>query len=82
MSNICYLSFPDSNSGCMGDTQFHFRTKCCTKLAKIRTKYDDYFKDYNSKCLSLLQVNILPKKKIVSNNLINLGFFNQFDSIQ
>nr|XP_027206256.1 protein DENND6A-like [Dermatophagoides pteronyssinus] len=57
MSNICYLSFPDSNSGCMGDTQFHFRTKCCTKLAKIRTKYDDYFKDYNSKCLSLLQVD-------------------------
>jgi len=27
-SNICYLSFPDSNSGCMGDTQFHFRVRC------------------------------------------------------
>ncbi|XP_073969461.1 protein DENND6B [Rhodnius prolixus] len=24
-TNICYLAFPDSNSGCMGDTQFHFR---------------------------------------------------------
>nr|XP_033782665.1 protein DENND6A [Geotrypetes seraphini] len=24
-SNICYLSFPDSNSGCLGDTQFCFR---------------------------------------------------------
>lgn len=24
-SNICYLSFPDSNSGVLGDTQFHFR---------------------------------------------------------
>ncbi|XP_068197747.1 DENN/MADD domain containing 6Aa [Antennarius striatus] len=23
--NICYLSFPDSNSGCLGDTQFCFR---------------------------------------------------------
>jgi hypothetical protein len=22
---ICYLAFPDSNSGCMGDTKFHFR---------------------------------------------------------
>ncbi|XP_048580256.1 protein DENND6A [Nematostella vectensis] len=26
--NICYLSFPDSNSGCMGDTTFHFRIRC------------------------------------------------------
>ncbi|XP_064399646.1 protein DENND6A-like [Halichondria panicea] len=27
-SNVCYLSFPDSNSGCMGDTQFHYRIRC------------------------------------------------------
>nr|XP_039247890.1 protein DENND6A-like [Styela clava] len=26
-SNICYLSFPDSNSGCMGDTQYCFRIR-------------------------------------------------------
>lgn len=26
-SNICYLSFPDSNTGCMGDNQFHFRIR-------------------------------------------------------
>jgi hypothetical protein len=26
-SNICYMSFPDSNSGFLGDTQFHFRLK-------------------------------------------------------
>jgi hypothetical protein len=26
-ANICYLAFPDSNSGCMGDTQFHFRMR-------------------------------------------------------
>ncbi|XP_003747684.1 protein DENND6A [Galendromus occidentalis] len=25
--NICYLAFPDSNSACMGDTQFHFRIR-------------------------------------------------------
>uniref|UniRef100_A0A8D0ATC4 DENN/MADD domain containing 6Aa n=1 Tax=Sander lucioperca TaxID=283035 RepID=A0A8D0ATC4_SANLU len=25
LSYICYLSFPDSNSGCLGDTQFCFR---------------------------------------------------------
>lgn len=28
-SSICYLAFPDSNSGCMGDTQFHFRIRQC-----------------------------------------------------
>lgn len=27
-SNVCYLAFPDSNSGCMGDTQYHFRIRC------------------------------------------------------
>jgi hypothetical protein len=26
-SNICYMSFPDSNSGFLGDTQYHFRLK-------------------------------------------------------
>lgn len=26
-SNICYMSFPDSNSGVLGDTQYHFRYK-------------------------------------------------------
>uniref|UniRef100_A0A0K2TCP5 Protein FAM116Alike [Megachile rotundata] n=1 Tax=Lepeophtheirus salmonis TaxID=72036 RepID=A0A0K2TCP5_LEPSM len=25
--NICYLAFPDSNSGVMGDSQFHFRIR-------------------------------------------------------
>ncbi|XP_046841113.1 protein DENND6A-like, partial [Xenia sp. Carnegie-2017] len=25
--SICYSAFPDSNSGCMGDTQFHFRMR-------------------------------------------------------
>ncbi|XP_041347796.1 protein DENND6A-like [Gigantopelta aegis] len=28
-TSICYLSFPDSNSGCMGDTHFHFRIRQC-----------------------------------------------------
>jgi hypothetical protein len=26
-TNICYLAFPDSNSGIMGDIQFHFRIR-------------------------------------------------------
>ncbi|XP_060161653.1 protein DENND6B isoform X5 [Globicephala melas] len=28
-SSICYLSFPDSHSGCLGDTQFCFRIRQC-----------------------------------------------------
>ncbi|EDV25356.1 uncharacterized protein TRIADDRAFT_23603 [Trichoplax adhaerens] len=30
--NICYLSFPDSNSAAMGDTQFHFRIRSDRRL--------------------------------------------------
>ena len=26
-ANICYMAFPDSNSGFLGDTQYHFRLK-------------------------------------------------------
>lgn len=42
-SNICYLSFPDSNSGCMGDTQFHFRTRLCsTPKNDLNSLHDQY----------------------------------------
>lgn len=55
-SNICYLSFPDSNSGCMGDTQFHFRIrysysktdKLCSRVSKL----------YNKTCPPALQTDL------------------------
>lgn len=50
-SNICYLSFPDSNSGCMGDTQYFFRTRCSS------VKLPDYHDEYNGKCLPSLESN-------------------------
>ncbi|XP_001355132.3 protein DENND6B [Drosophila pseudoobscura] len=31
VSNICYMAFPDSNSGCMGDTKFHMRLRAISK---------------------------------------------------
>lgn len=31
-TNICYLSFPDSNSGFLGDSQYHFRFKLDSSL--------------------------------------------------
>lgn len=43
-TSICYLAFPDSNSGCMGDTQFHFRIRCspgsCQKSQLVQ-RYED-----------------------------------------
>lgn len=32
--NICYLAFPDSNSGCIGDTQFHIRLRVAPATKK------------------------------------------------
>lgn len=49
-SNICYLAFPDSNSGCMGDTQFHVRLRSRTSLSKSHV-------NYNSQCPVTLQAD-------------------------
>ncbi|XP_037086602.1 protein DENND6B-like [Pollicipes pollicipes] len=51
-SSVCYLAFPDSNSGCMGDTQFHFRlmrAECDGGLSAAQTRY-------NSECPPSLQI--------------------------
>ncbi|XP_017029228.1 protein DENND6B [Drosophila kikkawai] len=45
VSNICYMAFPDSNSGCMGDTKFHMRFRC-TKA----TTRQDTLQNYNAEC--------------------------------
>ncbi|GBP54413.1 Protein DENND6B [Eumeta japonica] len=39
--NICYLAFPDSNSGCMGDTQFHVRLRSRTPLTTRQKEYNE-----------------------------------------
>ncbi|XP_050414225.1 protein DENND6B isoform X2 [Patella vulgata] len=43
--NICYLSFPDSNSGCMGNTQFHFRIRQCPGRKPIVRSHHQYNRD-------------------------------------
>ncbi|XP_012944866.1 protein DENND6B isoform X3 [Aplysia californica] len=43
--NICYLSFPDSNSGCMGDTQFHFRIRQCPGRKSLMRAHSQYNRD-------------------------------------
>ncbi|KAK2194231.1 hypothetical protein NP493_1g03008 [Ridgeia piscesae] len=44
-TSICYLSFPDSNSGCMGDTQFHFRIRQCPGRKSLGPAMNDYNRD-------------------------------------
>jgi hypothetical protein len=51
--NICYLSFPDSNSGCMGDTQFHFRIRQCPGRKVLHASYTEY----NRSCPTALQTD-------------------------
>lgn len=51
-TNICYLAFPDSNSGCMGDTQFHMRIRQAPGRHPLRPEH----RAYNQKCPAYLQI--------------------------
>ncbi|XP_054575647.1 protein DENND6B isoform X2 [Eptesicus fuscus] len=42
-SSICYLSFPDSHSGCLGDTQFSFRIRQCGGRRSPRPPDDRHY---------------------------------------
>ncbi|XP_060885974.1 protein DENND6B [Labrus mixtus] len=44
-TSICYLSFPDSYSGCLGDTQFSFRLRQSVGRRAARTREDVYNRD-------------------------------------
>ncbi|XP_016067138.1 PREDICTED: protein DENND6B [Miniopterus natalensis] len=51
-SSICYLSFPDSHSGCLGDTQFSFRIRQC---GGQRSPWPSDDRHYNSEAPLSLQ---------------------------
>jgi len=51
-TSICYLAFPDSNSGCMGDTKFHFRFRQAS-IGEVNPA-SPYQKYNNSNPLALL----------------------------
>lgn len=53
ISNICYLAFPDSNSGCMGDTNFVVRLP----RSPNKTDLSQEHQKYNSCCPVALQIN-------------------------
>ncbi|XP_023282919.1 protein DENND6B-like [Seriola lalandi dorsalis] len=44
-TSICYLSFPDSYSGCLGDTQFSFRLRQSVGRRASRFRDDAYNRD-------------------------------------
>nr|XP_046235664.1 protein DENND6B isoform X1 [Scatophagus argus] len=44
-TSICYLSFPDSYSGCLGDTQFSFRLRQSVGRRASRFREDVYDRD-------------------------------------
>lgn len=44
-TSICYLSFPDSYSGCLGDTQFSFRMRQSVGRRGSRLRDDIYNRD-------------------------------------
>ncbi|XP_076578862.1 protein DENND6B isoform X1 [Chaetodon auriga] len=44
-TSICYLSFPDSYSGCLGDTQFSFRLRQSVGRRASRFREDVYNRD-------------------------------------
>lgn len=48
-NNVCYLSFPDSNSGVMGNVQFSFRIRSSSYTANL--SQPDALHEYNSNCL-------------------------------
>lgn len=53
-SSICYLAFPDSNSGCMGNTAFSVRLK----QSSAPTALSETHTYYNKTCPPCLQIQL------------------------
>ncbi|KAK7074120.1 Protein dennd6a, partial [Halocaridina rubra] len=47
-TNICYLAFPDSNSGLMGNVQFHFRIRQSPQSSPLHAR--PAIHQYNTSC--------------------------------
>lgn len=67
-TNICYLAFPDSNSGIMGDVQFHFRIRR-SRPCFVQNAPSSQHSVYNAKCLPTLQMD--------NNFLFGFAYFRQ-----
>lgn len=52
-NNICYSSFPDSNSSIIGSTQFHFKMR----LSKLNNRLKQFYSYYNTQTTQALNVD-------------------------
>lgn len=68
-TNICYLAFPDSNSGIMGDIQFHFRIRRTAGHCVGPDAAACAHKNFNARCLPPLQLD--------HNFLFGFAYFRQ-----
>lgn len=70
-TSICYLAFPDSNSGVMGDSQFHFRIRLSPQQTtnSRMLKSGKVHQEYNRKCPSSITMD--------PNYLFGFAYFRQ-----
>ena len=68
-TNICYLAFPDSNSGIMGDVQFHFRIRRTAGHEVGPAAASEAHSNFNARCLPPLQLD--------HNFLFGFAYFRQ-----
>lgn len=74
--NICYLSFPDSNSGCMGDSKFHIRIRSRLKdSCRIMRHQRRCLTDFNHVCPQWNQ-------RVDSSHLYGFVYFRQTKNAQ
>ncbi|XP_068080251.1 protein DENND6A isoform X1 [Danio rerio] len=60
-TSICYLSFPDSNSGCLGDTQFCFRFRqAAGRKSSLGCFLEHFDRDAPVSLKSLVLISKLP----------------------
>ena len=68
-TNVCYLAFPDSNSGIMGDIQFHFRIRRSSAPVRESPSVSECHESYNAKCQQPLRID--------HNFLFGFAYFRQ-----
>ena len=68
-TNICYLAFPDSNSGVMGDSQFHFRIRLNQSKRVGHLASSRIHSEFNRRCPTALQFD--------PNYLFGFAYFRQ-----
>lgn len=68
-TNICYLAFPDSNSGVMGDSQFHFRVRLHQPQRTGHLQPNRVHSEFNRRCPTALQFD--------PNYLFGFAYFRQ-----